>query len=612
MATSGSIRTNTAFGYIQLAWSTRSQDIANNRSVIAYTLSIYRSSNISSSAAKSYWININGTESSGSATIGGSGTKNLATGTVTIPHNSDGSKIFSYSFAVAVDITWSGAWVGTISGSGSGTLNTIARATQPTLNIASQYMNSAITISTPRASSSFTHTLRYGFGSLSETIATGVTTSYSWTLPMNLANQIGNATSGVGLIWCDTYNGSTLIGTKEIAFTAKVPEDIKPYFSSITVTEAVSGLASYFGVYIQNKSKISLTSNALGVYSSQIVSYKHEILGWTYLSQNFTSEALYNSGEITIVSYCTDTRGRVGTATTKINVIAYEPPKINSFTGFRALSDGTQNYDGTYLKCNFNFTISPINNVNTKQYLIQYKLKSATSWTTLVNNTSLYSANTSYISSNVLADVNSYDVRLVVSDYFSSAQAVIDIGTAFTILDFRSTGKGMAIGKVSEKDKLEIAIPTEIDGQPIQGGAITVYQNGQQTITTSAYTKCYFNSVLGHAGTNFALNSNNIVCQKAGYVEVSAMISITGGVVSGDNYYVFAFKEDASGNGTSLNISARTLGTDWASIQLTPVIVDVAAGDKIYIAILNNNARGAISNGDNLAWMNKLTVKYVG
>lgn len=612
MATNGQIRTNTAFGYIQLAWATQSQDVANNQSVISYTLSINRTSNISSSVAKSYWININGVESNGTATIGGSGVKNLATGTITIPHNADGSKAFSYSFAVQVDITWSGSWVGTVTGAGSGSLNTIPRATQPTLNVASQEMNKAIVINLPRASASFTHTLRYGFGNLRETIATGVATSHSWTIPMNLANQIGNATSGVGLIWVDTYNGSTLIGTKEIAFTARVPEDIKPYFTSITVTEAESGLAAKFGAYIQNKSKVSVVANALGVYSSQIVSYKHEILGWTYLSKDFTSGFLFNSGEITIVSYCTDTRGRTGTATTKINVLPYEAPKINSFSGFRALSNGTQNYDGTYLKCNFNFAISPLNNLNNKEYTIQYKLKSAITWTTLVTNTSIYSVNTSYTSGNILADVNSYDVRMIVVDYFTTVIYQIDIPTAFTILDFRSTGKGMGIGKVSEKDALEIAIPVEIDGQPIQAGAITVYCNAQQTITTSNYTKVNFNAVLGNAGNNFTLNNNNIVCNKTGYVEVSGMVSVTGGITSGDNYYIFMFRESTSGGGTSLNISQRTAGTDWTTIQLSPVVVDVRAGEKIYIAFLNNNARGSLGNTENLAWMNKLTVRYVG
>lgn len=612
MAISGQIRTNTSFGYIQLTWNLQNQDITNNRSVISYTLSINRTSNISSTANKSYWININGVESSGTTTIGGSGTKNLATGTVTIPHNADGTKMFNYSFAVQVDITWSGSWIGTVTGAGSGVLDTIARATQPTLNVSSQDMNSVIVINTPRAATNFTHTLRYGFGNLRETIATGVATSHSWTIPMNLANQIGNATSGVGVIWCDTYNGTTLIGTKEVSFTARVPADIKPYFSSITVTEATSGLAAKFGTYVQHKSKVSVVANALGVYSSQIVSYKHEILGWVYLSKDFTSGFLFNSGAITIKSTCTDTRGRTGTATTTINVLPYEPPKINSFSGVRALSNGTENYDGTYLKCNFNFAISPLNNLNDKTYQIQYKLKSASTWTTLTENTSVYTANTSFTSGNILSDVNSYDARIVVSDYFTTVIYQIDIPTAFTILDFRSTGKGMGIGKVSEKDALEIAIPVEIDGQPIQGGAITVYQNAQQTLTTNQYTKAIFNATINSAGNNLTLNNGNVVCNKAGYVEVSGMISITGGITSGDNYYIFMFKETVAGAGTSLNISSKTIGTDWATINLTPVVVYVGAGDKIYIAVLNNNARGVISNGDNLAWMNKLTVKYVG
>ena len=89
------------------------------------------------------------------------------------------------------------------------------------------------------------------------------------------------------------------------------------------------------------------------------------------------------------------------------------------------------------------------------------------------------------------------------------------------------------------------------------------------------------------------------------------MVSITGGT-TGDNFYIFLFKETVAGSGTSLNISSITKRDDWTTIQATPVIVDVAAGDKIYIAVLNNNARGTLSVGDNLAWMNKLTVRYVG
>lgn len=616
MATSGQIQTNTSFGYVRLEWSQASQNVANNTTTVNYTLSIYRSSAINSNAAKSFWINMNGvTVANGTTTIGGSGAKSIYSGTTTIVHNADGTKSFGYAFSLQADITWSGAWIGFIEGTGTGALNTIPRATQPTLSATAVDMGATLTINTPRASSAFTHTLRYGFGSLRETIATGVATSHTWTVPMNMANQIGHATSGVAVIWCDTYNGQTLIGTKEISFTARVPEDIKPYFSAITVTEATAGLAAKFNAYVQHKSRVALTSTALGVYSSQIVSYRHVFSGtnWAYASQNFTSGNLPVSGSVTITSYCTDTRGRVGTATTVINVLPYEAPRIAAFNATRALSTGVENYDGTHLRCAFNFAISPLNNLNTCKYSIQYKLKSATEWNTLTSNAQVYSANTTYTSpAAILSDTSSYDVRFYLEDFFGAVTATVDVGTTFTLLDFRNTGKGMGIGKVSEKDALEIAIPVEIDGQPIKGGAITVYGNASQNITTNQYTKCNFNSVMGAAGTSLTLANNNVVCLKTGLVEASGMISITTTANPGDNYYVFLFKETAAGDGSSLSIAAKTLGTDWTTLQISPVVVNVAAGDKIYIAVLNNNARGTISNSDNLAWMNKLTVKYVG
>src|SRR5690606_22632097 len=100
MATSGSISSSGSWATATLSWSRTSVDTANNRSTISYTLSLYRQYNINSSASKSYSIKINGsTVASGTTTIGGSGTKTIKTGSVTIPHNSDGTKTFSLSFS---------------------------------------------------------------------------------------------------------------------------------------------------------------------------------------------------------------------------------------------------------------------------------------------------------------------------------------------------------------------------------------------------------------------------------------------------------------------------------------------------------------------------------
>ena len=85
-------------------------------------------------------------------------------------------------------------------------------------------IESSVSININRASDSFTHTLRYAFVSLSGTIASGVGTSYGWTLPTSFYAQIPNSKSGTGTIYCDTYSGSTLIGTSSCNFTAYTDE----------------------------------------------------------------------------------------------------------------------------------------------------------------------------------------------------------------------------------------------------------------------------------------------------------------------------------------------------------------------------------------------------
>lgn len=476
MATNGQIRTNTAFGYVQLAWSLDSQDIANNTSTIAYTLSINRTSNISSSAAKSYSITINGVKvASGTVTIGGTGTKTLKTGTTTITHNSDGSKVFSYSFSQQIDITWGSTWIGTVTGSSSGTLPTIPRATTPTLSAASTVMGSAVTITMNRASSAFTHTLSYKFGNASGTLGTGLGTSYSWTIPLTLASQIPNATSGTGTITCQTYNGSALIGTKSISFVATVPVSVVPVINSVTVTETVTdpNIATKFSGFVQSKSKPKVVTTATGAYNSTIQSYKVYIRDSSdnnlaiYTGADIIAEPILISGTIKVVAQVTDSRGRVASYSQNITMLAYERPKINGFTAFRCNSDGTANYEGEYLNISLNFNIATVNNLNDKYYEVDYRLKGATTWTVLVSN-NVYSRNDSFITTAIFSGDNAYEIKLQLYDFFEGTSVIVDIPTAFTLIDFRSTGKGIAFGKVSEKDAMEIALDVDLTGEFIQ------------------------------------------------------------------------------------------------------------------------------------------------
>ncbi len=179
---------------------------------------------------------------------------------VVVQHDDQGRGVASYS--ASADTNWT---LGDASLSGSFNLPTIPRASQPTATSAN--IGDAITIYTNRKSSAFTHTLKYSFGSLSGTIATGVTDSSAWTLLSTFYAQIPNSSYGTGTITCETYNGSSLIGTKTCQFTAYASEaKCKPNIS-ISVTDTSSLATSLTGsnqklIKFVSNPKVTVTSSA--------------------------------------------------------------------------------------------------------------------------------------------------------------------------------------------------------------------------------------------------------------------------------------------------------------------------------------------------------------
>lgn len=468
MATSGTIQQAIRTGYrIQIAWTVDSQSVANNTSTITAKVQLVSTGSsytINSSASKSGSLTINGTAYTFTftAALSGSQTKTLFTKTVTVSHNADGSKTCSFSCSAGINVTLSGTYYGTVTASGSGVFDTIARASTISSVTSSVAINGSntVTVDITRAASSFTHTVVFSFGSYSKT-TTGVGTSTSYAIPTSWINAMPSATSGTAKVTVTTYSGSTKIGSAvSNNFTVTVPSTVVPTISAVSLSEAVSGIAAQFGGYVQNKSKLAVAITAAGVYSSTIKAYKTTINGTNYTSASFTSGVLTKSGSITITTTVTDTRGRTASTTKTITVIAYTAPTITSFQSFRCLADGTENYEGTYLNAVINFSISPVSEKNTASYTVEYKLKTATAWTTLTSG-SVYALNDSIISASGYFNVdNSYDIRLSVTDFFTTVRSTTEIPTAFTLLDFNASGRAIAFGKVSElTEGVEFALP---------------------------------------------------------------------------------------------------------------------------------------------------------
>lgn len=444
---------NSTNPYAVLNVTQQSQNVAGNYSVVRWELLVYRPSAIYSSASKSFSITVNGTKvKSGTTTIGGSGTKSIASGTSTVYHNSDGTKSISFSFSLQFDITWSGRKIGTGSASGSMGLSRIPRATTPSLSPSSVTLGNNITVNLPRASSSFTHTLQHDFYAGSwTTFASGAGTSATLTTSINWAERLPNSTSGGGRIRCLTYNGGTLIGEKTVNFTATVPSSVVPSISNIGVVEAVEGISEKFKGFVKTKSQLNVSISASGAYKSTIKSYSTKIDGKTYSGSSFKSELLGKSGEISVSVTVTDTRGRTATKTTTVNVLDYISPTVTTFSAVRGDSNGTPNEEGTFALISLNFSISPVNNLNDKEYKIEYKRHKDVDWT-LLGTGNEYEVKTVLNGGNILNADYSYQMRLTVSDFFSKIETEIDdISSAFTLFDVNKGGKSIAFGGVSER-----------------------------------------------------------------------------------------------------------------------------------------------------------------
>lgn len=468
MAASGTITEAIRTGYqLKIAWTVDSQSVANNTSAVTVKVQLVSTGSsytINSSATKSGSLTINGTKYSFTftASLSGNQTKTIFSKPVTIAHNADGTKTCSFSATAGINVTLSGTYYGNVTASGSGTFDTIARAStisSVTSSVAIDGTN-AVTVAISRKASSFTHTVVFKFGSYSKT-TTGVTTSTSYAIPTSWINAMPSATSGTATVTVTTYSGSTKIGSAVSAsFKVTVPASVVPTISGVTIAEAEAGLAAQFGAYVQNKSKLSVKITAAGVYSSTIKSYKTTIQGAPFTAASFTSGVLAKSGTSTITITVTDSRGRTASTTRSLTVVAYAAPKIVSFQGFRCLADGTENYEGTFLSAAINYSISAVGNKNTAAYTLEYKLQTAATWTALTSG-SAYALNTSLVSASGPFGVdNSFDIRLTVKDYFSTVRSTFEIPTAFTLIDFNASGRGIAFGKVSElTEGIEFALP---------------------------------------------------------------------------------------------------------------------------------------------------------
>lgn len=502
MALSGSNEsnfTNNSALKLILEWSAN-QNIANNTSTV--TANLYLKGNYSystvqtGSVQKAVSITINGNKKSSTSRIDITATEKrlLMSHSVTINHNSDGTKSFSLSGILDAQITWHGGWVASASVSGSHTLNTIPRASSMSVTPSTQVYGSKVTFKITRASSSFTHTIRYNFnGNLGTIVSKTTATSYDWTVPTNFMNYIPNATSTYGTIYVDTYSGNTKVGEKNIRLNTNIPTNIVPSISSITIAESNTAVTSVLGAqsgtggtYLQSLSRIKFTVNgASGANGSTISSTKISFNGSSWNGTTATTGAINKSGAITVTATVTDSRGRSKSLSANVTLTAYSPPALT-------VASVTRNDKGfgTTLSVRRTGTFTQIASKNRIKLFFEYKPNAtATTWigytalsknpATDTNGTFNYTENTS-TSVYTFLTTQAYPVRIIATDLFGESS--IWTGTLNTAEVAMSLGKkGIGVGKILERGVLDV------EGVAYFNGDINIGANGRLQLSPDLY-----------------------------------------------------------------------------------------------------------------------------
>ena len=382
-------------------------------------------------------------------------------------------------------------------------------ATQPSLSAATVEMGKSVTINTPAVNNAYRHTLRYSFGSASGTIATGIASSVSWTLPVSLANQIPSATTGSGPIYCDTYSGSTLLGTKSVSITLTVPGSVVPSAGTLSATLAED--TSGTGLYVKGMGKAKLTlSGASGAYGSSITSYTITGGGWTTTNSALTTGTLASAGNITFTATVTDSRGRKASTTRTISVIDYTKPGVAVCDVYRCDADGNRKKAGTYFAVEINASYSAITG-NILNITARYKKQSESSYGTAMNVTN---NGKTVIGGGSIGASTTYDVLVTVADKYNSLLIQRTLSTKSVLQSFKRSA-GAAIGKVAElANWLDVAWDTRIRGNLQVDGTISSadqYRIKWQTIPDGADLNDDAYKISGHyrspLGSNTILNA---------------------------------------------------------------------------------------------------------
>ncbi|CAI3258222.1 InlB B-repeat-containing protein [Enterococcus cecorum] len=365
--------------------------------------------------ARSWSIAIDGQVRSGTFNINGvSSTTRISSGTIDVARGTSARNI-AVSASFNFDVSWAGSYSGSRTASGSVgverkvsyTVSFNANGGSGAPGAQTRWYGEVITLSSTRPT-------RYGY------IFQGWAKSSSGAVEYQPGSKYGlDANTTLYAIWkAETYT----ISFNANGGSGAPGNQTKTYGQTLTLSSTKPNRTNY------------------------------NFLGWATSSGSSTAE--YQAGG----SYTNNA------AVTLYAVwqLAYTPPRVTNVRSDRCNSAGTLTEEGTYVKVTFNWATD----YNISAIYIRHKASSSSTWTTTtVSATGRVGSVTQVIGSNGISTEYTYNIQIEVRDSVGSSTVNQDVPAMSYVIDFKTGGKGVAIGKPATTDNLfEVNFPTRFTG----------------------------------------------------------------------------------------------------------------------------------------------------
>lgn len=464
------------------------------------------------------------------------------------------------------------------------TLTTISRASygaDVTAEIAKP-----VTINITKREAWMRHSIWVTIGSYDQKIAgDNIDTSYTWTPPIEIANQFQNSASGTGTITYVTYNNGVEVGKDIRRITVNIPTNLfKPGFTGFNLSDTnpvTQNLIPNPTHFVSTLSRIKVGfDGARGTAGASITGYYAEIVSGNTSAQTnggiLTVPTTMTDKQMTVRAKVQDSRGVWSDwREQSITVLAYFNPTLR----FEAKRTG-EKLDTITLKRFLKVAALSVNGTQKNTTKLTFKTRKVGTDTYTTDSTNEWQ-NISELNG---SDVNlngkypadtSWEVLGRVEDKFSYTEFVITVSTDKVVMSYERDGVG--IGKYREMGALDVNGLIYSDRKQIQHHKLTE-PNGaaidNKVANLNDYRTTGFYSILGNY-------KNHPAQGEGGFLEVVESVSGYHQTLTTVSGRMFKRTVTSNSNGSWIEYTPKPEKQEPAVVKQE---VDIGWGVKVSLA----------------------------